>query len=65
MVKDVKSTTKKAQKEFNGYQNAMRDEFLDLETKATEAKKHDKKQQEKTGFDPQREYMKLVSGGKV
>ena len=65
VVKDVKSTTKKAQKEFNGYQNAMRDEFLDLETKATEAKKHDKKQQEKTGFDPQREYMKLVSGGKV
>ena len=65
VVKDVKSTTKKAQKAFNGYQNAMRDEFLDLEAKATEAKKHDKKQQDKTGFDPQREYMKLISGGRA
>ena len=65
VVKDVKASTKQAQKAFKGYQNKMRDEFLDQQATVATAKKHDKKEQEKTGFDANKEYMRLISGGKA
>lgn len=39
VVKDVKRKAKQAQKDYRGYQNSMRDEYLDLETAQVELKK--------------------------
>lgn len=65
VVKEDKALAKRAQRDYGTFQNAMRDEFLEQEAKAAKAKREDEVTQEKTGFDPKREYMRLVSGGRV
>ena len=62
VVKDVKSLTKKAQKEFRGLQNTMRDEFLDTEVKDLKIKKDlTTEAQKENGFDAQASYLALVA----
>jgi len=65
VVAGSKETMKQAQKDYTGIQNKVRDEFLNQEVKNQKSHKYDEKQQEKTGFDPTREYMKLISGGRA
>ncbi len=62
VVKDVKSAAKQAQKGFKGYQNQVRDEFIDLEVGNQTAKKKIEQQKQKTGFDPMAAIIKLANG---
>ncbi|MDQ7057208.1 MAG: transposase family protein [Ghiorsea sp.] len=48
----VKALTKAAQKGFRGYQNAMRDEYLEKELHAQNLQQKEEKETAETGFDP-------------
>ncbi len=51
VVKADKALMKKAQKEYSGLQNTVRDEYLDIETRNAEIKREQEKQKEDGGFD--------------
>lgn len=62
---DVKKTAKAAQKGFRGYQNDMRDEYIDLEVAQSDIKQQFDKQKEGdgsgNGFDPMEAVIQLAN----
>jgi len=61
---DVKGITKAAQKGFGGYQNGMRDEYIELEVAQAKTRKEFDKQKEgegtEKGFDPMAEFVEMA-----
>lgn len=60
VVKEDKSLAKQAQKEYGSFQNAMRDEFLNIETRNADIKREQEKQKADNGFDSLAEFRRYA-----
>lgn len=65
VVAKTKQRMHQAQKQYRGIQNKVRDEYLDIEAQNAKSKREQEQQEKATGTDSLRDYMRLVSVGKI
>ena len=65
VVAETKAQMHHAQKQFKGLQNQVRDQFLHDEVQANQAQHQDQNKAQVNGFDPLKEKMRLLSGGRA